>query len=385
MKRVLHISKRFPPYIGGIESVCCDVCHALEGKYEQIVIAYNDKNETIDEIYQGIHVIRVGVTKVIASQPIAPSYNKVLYKLMKEFRPDIIHFQYPNPYAAFFLLKAIKKFHYTGKFLLQWNCDIIKQKVLGKLFDSQNKKLLKMADIVATITPTYIKDTSYLPYFNKHYETLQCRVGDDRLVITEPEKSKAVDIRKKYNKKVLCFFFGRHVEYKGLKYLIDSNQYLDQDKIQIIIGGSGPLTEDLKKQASKYSNIDFVGRLSNEDINSYLMACDIFTFPSITRNEAFGISLAESMYFSKPAVTFTIKGSGVNWVSINEKTCIECPNRDAKKYAKAITTLANNKELRDKMGENAKKRCEELFTLDVFNTNVREIYKKLEDNSHKEI
>ena len=43
----------------------------------------------------------------------------------------------------------------------------------------------------------------------------------------------------------------------------------------------------------------------------------IFCFPSITRNEAFGIALAEAMYCGKPAVTFTIEGSGVNFVSLD--------------------------------------------------------------------
>ena len=63
------------------------------------------------------------------------------------------------------------------------------------------------------------------------------------------------------------------------------------------------------------------------------MACDVFCFPSVTKNEAFGIALAEGMYFGKPAVTFTIPGSGVNYVNLDGVTGIECKNADCKDYA----------------------------------------------------
>ena len=39
------------------------------------------------------------------------------------------------------------------------------------------------------------------------------------------------------------------------------------------------------------------------------------------------------MYCGTPAVTFTIPGSGVNWVSLNGETGIEVPNGDDKAFA----------------------------------------------------
>ena len=83
----------------------------------------------------------------------------------------------------------------------------------------------------------------------------------------------------------------------------------------------------------------FVGRLSDEDLKLYHYAAFVFAFPSITKNEAFGVALAEAMYCGTPAVTFTIPGSGVNWVPPNGETGIEVPNGDDKAYAKAIDTL----------------------------------------------
>ena len=135
---------------------------------------------------------------------------------------------------------------------------------------------------------------------------------------------------------------GRHTKYKGLRHLIEAEQYMRSDCV-IVIGGKGPLTESLKALAKKRNStrIHFIGRLSDDDLRCYLYAASIFAFPSVTKNEAFGVALAEAMYCYTPAVTFTIKGSGVNWVNLDGVTGIEVPqvgNQD-KAYAEALDTL----------------------------------------------
>lgn len=376
-KRILHVTKRYPPYIGGTESLCHDTCAALKNDYDQLVFAYNDKKNTVFEEYDGIDVIRVGVNFTIASQPLSNSYGRLLKKTIIDFNPDIIHFDYPNPFGAYRLLKAIRATKWSGKFILFWIMDIIKQKKVEFLFRKQTIKMLNMADIVQMLSPVYNKGTSYLPYFNKDYRVLSPRVGDSRLTVTSEQRQKAEAIRNENKDKKICFFFGRHVKYKGIKYLIEANEYLDREKIVICIAGSGPLTKSLKKYASKFGNIRFIGKLSNDDVNSYLLACDIFLFPSITRNEAFGISLAEAMWFGKPSVTFTIPGSGVNWVSLKNVTGLEVKNKNSKEYANAITRLLKDEILYSKLSKNAFDRAHSYFSLEYFNNSATSIYKDL--------
>lgn len=83
----------------------------------------------------------------------------------------------------------------------------------------------------------------------------------------------------------------------------------------------------------------------------------------------------------KPAVTFTIKGSGVNYVSLNGVTGIEVENSNAEKYAEAIKELALNKELRVQYGANAQKRVEELFTEEVFQRKLKSVIASLFGNA----
>lgn len=376
--RVLQIPNYFPPHIGGIETVCFDICQALkkDDRYDVKVICFNKDKNTIKENYDGIDVTRVGYQLKIASQALAKDYGRILKKTLIEFKPDVIHFHYPNPYVAHFLLKAMKETKFKGKFILFWHADIIKQKFLKMFFLSQNKALLKRADLILATSPNYLKDTDYLPFYQDKVKILPLCVGKDRENITPAVLKKKEEIREENKGKKIGFFFGRHVKYKGLKYLIGSDRYLDKEKIEIYIAGQGPLSEKLKRQARPYSNIHFLGKLSEEEINAYLLACDVFLFPSITRNEAFGISLAEALFFGKPAVTFSIKGSGVNFVSLDRVTGEEVKDKDCKAYAKAIEDVLKEENYQ-KYCLNAKSRAEAFFTRPLFEKNVLKIYDSL--------
>ncbi len=76
------------------------------------------------------------------------------------------------------------------------------------------------------------------------------------------------------------------------------------------------------------------------------------------------------MYYGKPAVTFTIPGSGVNYVSINGETGLEVPNRDVEKYAEALKKLQKDPIMRNRMGIAGKKRVEENFLNTQFKSSI---------------
>lgn len=111
-------------------------------------------------------------------------------------------------------------------------------------------------------------------------------------------------------------------------------------------------------------------------MKALLLSCDIFCFPSITKNEAFGVALAEAMYYGKPAITFNIEGSGVNYVNLNNITGIEVENKCVAQYAKAILDLSNNKQLINKLGYAAKNRVEKLFLYEDYKKNIKENIRK---------
>ena len=161
--------------------------------------------------------------------------------------------------------------------------------------------------------------------------------------------------------------------YKGLEYLIKSEAYIESD-CKILIAGSGPLTEKLKMMTSS-ERIEFIGRIPDNDIRIYMSAAVIFAFPSITKNEAFGVALAEAMYCRAVPVTFTIDGSGVNWVNLNGVTGIEVANKDYLAFAVAIDKLLCNDVLRQKYSDNARQRVLDMFTIPVIKPILKQLYR----------
>lgn len=362
--RVLNIPNFYYPNIGGIEQTARDLTNSLleMGVTEQKVLCVNrlSRETAIDKV-DGVEVIRCGCTAKIASQCIAKDFKPQLEKLMNEFKPTVVVVHWPNP----FTLANVMKYADRGfKLVIYWHSDIVKQKILGKLFLGLEDKAAKRADMLIATSPNYIEGSRVLKKYRDKSQVIPSCIDPKRFEVTEEIQNRADELSKKHSGKTLCFTFGRPVPYKGFKYLEEAKKYLPND-IEIVRGE----------------------RLSQEELIAYLVACDIFCFPSITKNEAFGLSLAEGLYFAKPAVTFNIPGSGVNYVSLDKVTGIECPNRDAKAYADAISLLARDKELRNRLGENAKERVLENFTYEKYKKNICDKWMVLnsEDNRDSKV
>ena len=384
--RVLHISKYYYPFLGGTEQVARDMVRALaDFGADQRVICFNEDagngemvtrhDESRMDVIDGVQVYRCGYFIKYASQAVSRIYSTELRKLMDDFSPNIVILHYPNPYVTHHLMKYKDR---NFKLLVYWHLDITRQKFLKHFFHFQNLDLIRRADRILGATPKHVNESAFTPQFGDKRYILPYMIDESNLVMSEEEKRAGEDIREKYKGKVLGFFIGRHVTYKGLTYLIKASRELgNESNMHILIAGTGKLTESLKKEAKGDSKIEFLGRITDSERRSYLYATDIICFPSITRNEGFGLALAEGMYFGHPAVTFSIKGSGVNYVNLDGITGIECPNCDHRAYAKALHRLSNDKELREKMGQEARKRIVENFTEKCFRDKLVELIESL--------
>ena len=382
MRKVLQISNYYYPNFGGIEQVARDISNVLrdETDYENKVICFNEdsrdgeyvchRKETIYDNVDGTEIIKCGCFAKISSQSLSASFGKELKRVMNEYQPDIVIFHYPNPFQARYLLKYRKK---DFKLLLYWHLDITKQTLLKRLFHRQNMALIDRMNYVLGATPMHVDASEYTFAFKNKKIVLPYMIDTAKLILTEEEEKKATEIRQRYKNQVIGFFVGRHVPYKGLKYLVEASSELTDIPLKIIIAGSGELTEQLKQQADGDSKIEFIGRISDSEKRSYYKACDLMCFPSITRNEAFGLVLAEGMYFEKPAITFHIYGSGVNYVNVADETGIECPNCDSHAYAEALKKLVLDESLRKKMGRAAAQRVKDKFTPEQFRKNLIDI------------
>lgn len=371
--RILHISKYYSPYLGGVENICK---YLVEGtaKHETAVVCFNDKCKDVIEEVNGHKVYRVATWLNVARQALSLSYFWVLKKAIKEFKPDVIQFHWANPFPAWVLLCVIPK---NIKLIIHWHMDIIKQKHIYPFIKPVETALLKRANMVCVTSPQYRDGSLPLRPFRNKVRIVQNAMDEDNFILRDGDVEKINAVKAKYDNKPIVFFIGRHIQYKGLPHLIEAEKYVKSDCV-FVIAGSGPLTDELKAQC-KSTRVRFVGRLSDEDLKLYHYAASVFAFPSVTKNEAFGVALAEAMYCGTPAVTFTIPGSGVNWVSLNGETGIEVPNGDDKAYAEAVDKLIEDKELNKKYGVAGHQRVIESFTIPKMVAAQEKCYKELSE------
>jgi len=79
------------------------------------------------------------------------------------------------------------------------------------------------------------------------------------------------------------------------------------------------------------------------------------------------------MYCGSVPVTFTIEGSGVNWVSVKGQTGEEVPLGDVKAYAAAIDKLLKKKDLYYKYASAGKDRIVDMFTSEKSNNEAERV------------
>lgn len=373
MNKILHISKYYYPFVGGVEQTARDVVNALKDKYQQKVICFNHEDGEVEDIVDDVEVYRCKCQSKISSQSISLSYGSRLRIIINNFQPNYIIFHYPNPYVSHYLLKVIRP---QCKLVLYWHLDITKQKILGKVFHPQNLNLIKRADKIIATSPNYIEGSTYLSTVKDKCIVIPSCINEQRLKVTDNALSIKNKILHENKGKIICLAVGRHVEYKGFEYLIEASKKLDS-RFVIFITGSGERTRHLKDIASDDDKIHFLGLVDDDTLKAFYLATDIFCFPSITKNEAFGLALTEAMYFGNPAVTFTIPGSGVNYVSLDRVTGIEVANRNVDKYAFALEQLAADKELRSRYGRDATKRVINNFLYDSYIKNIRRLFREI--------
>ena len=372
MKRtILQIAKYYHPVEGGIETVTKYMAEGLTTFNNYVVCFSQDGITRMDEI-NGVKVYRIAPSIKISSQDIAFSYYYYLKKIIYEVQPDIILLHCPNPFLYPIISRLTPP---EAKLVLLWHSDILGKGALYHLVSYFEEKILKKADLIMATSPNYIHPSSPIYAYRQKIKVIpngiiksdfQWKLGDETTV---------EDIRRMYNHKKIIFFVGRHATYKGINYLIEAEKYIKSDCV-ILIGGRGPETERLKK-STRSERIKFVGRIPNEYLRCYYYASDIFAFTSCTKQEAFGIALAEAMYCGSVPVTFTIEGSGVNWVSVNGQTGEEVPLGDVKAYAAAIDKLIRKKDLYYKYASAGKDRIVDMFTSEKSNSVAEKVLQSL--------
>ena len=363
--KITHVFRYAYPHIGGIENVINQINELLPNEeFEKEVVCCSNTDKSSFE--NGVKYVRCPYICEVASNNISLSFIWQLHKV----NTDILHYQMPCIFAVLAHFIARPKYK---KLYIHYQSDITVYPNLMRFFWGIYRKFLSSVDKILVLSPGHITGSTLLQDYKDKCVVVPHGIALDYSI--DNEKVKA--IRDKYQGKKILFSLGRHVKYKGFIYAIEAMKNIDN--AVYLLGGSGVLTptfEQYIKDNNLQDKVVLLGRLSDEEIDLYNEACDIYLFPSVGKTECYGIVQIEAMRHSKPVIN-TWLHNGVNSVSIDKETGLTVEPENVEQLTEAINKLLNNDELRLEYGKNARKRVEQLFDKEKVGEQYRNLYKTL--------
>ena len=376
--RILQLGK-FYPIRGGVEKVMWDLTRGLAGRGVACDMLCaklpGDGIDPVDRPYQsvvdGVEVLRFPDGRTVwcvkawakkAATMLSPAMVRWLRRHRKEY--DIVHVHHPDPMAAL----ALRLSGFRGKVVLHWHSDILSQRLLLLLYRPLQSWLIRRADVIVGTTPAYLQASPWLEGVQDKCVAVPIGIEPVRF---DPDKAQA--FRDRYPGKRIILSVGRLVPYKGFRYLVDALGRLP-DAYHLVIGGTGPLRDELEAQIRENgldSRVTLLGYVPSEDLPSWFGACDLFVLSSVMKTEAFGIVQIEAMSCGKPVVATRIPGSGVSWVNQEGVSGLNVPPADAAALAEAIRRVADG---RERFGADARSLFEERYTFDGMIDGILAVY-----------
>lgn len=365
--KILQIGK-FWPVRGGVEKVMYDLTLGLSQRAigcDMLCAASRGP---------ALHITLNDCGSVMATRSLLKASSTMISPAMAvrlrriAARYDIIHIHHPDPMAALALYVS----GYRGKVVLHWHSDILRQRLLLKFYRPLQRWVLRRADAVICTSPNYAAGSRELASAGARLRVVP--IGVESVV---PDPGGDTGLGSALEGRKVVFSMGRMISYKGFDNLILAASELPDDYM-VVIAGSGPLYEPLRRKAASLglgSRVIMPGRITDSERDALLGVADVFCLPSVEKTEAYGIVLIEAMSAGVPVIATEIPGSGTAWVNEHGVSGLNVPVADPAAIARAIVDIAGDPDRRAAFAAGARRRWEDHFTAEAFIDRMTDIYR----------
>lgn len=306
--------------------------------------------------------------------------------LCREYKIDIIHGQSPSTWAYSFLrernIPFVVTLHSTSFGELESYFDMpISHVNAGVMFGAFNEVLsalltcveYRYADKVVAVSNAIGEDA--IRYF---------RLPRERVAIIhngiDLQELDSYHFHEDEKREHTILSIGRLVWRKGHKYLIDAMPYVlsEYPDANLLIIGEGDQKAPLMRRVKELGiddSVHFLGRVSRERLYSLYREVEVYVQPSLY--EPFGITILEAMSMKKPVIATRVGGipeiitNGVEGLLVEPKNSLQLAN--------AIIHVFSDSSLRERLGNNARKKVEKNFTWEAIAKKYIELYNSLLD------
>jgi glycosyltransferase involved in cell wall biosynthesis len=356
--RVLHLITRLP--VGGAERLLVDVARNLpKSRYESIVCCIQDRGPLADEVEAaGLRVIEL---RRMQTKRFDWGAIGALTTLLRKERIALVHahLYHANLYGRLAALRArvpaIATVHNTYT-RTKWH-----RRLLNRWLAAAGARVIAVSDDIRRDVARY----DGVP--EERITMLQNGIDLSRARSTLSRQ----EARRRLGLADDGFVLGclaRLEEQKGHRYLLEALPA----GVRLVIAGDGRLRGALEAQAEQLGLADRVSFLgTRRDVADILAALDAYVMPSLW--EGLSLALLEAMAARLPVIASDV--GGVSQVAADGAWCLRVPPADVPALAAAIGRLAaESPERRAALGNQARQRVEEAFSLEAMLSRLTRVY-----------
>ena len=343
-RRILHVVYSLDP--GGMENGVVNVANSLDkDRFEIFILCLSQSGELSKRLNSDIKVIelnkRSGFDLLIIPQ---------IYRLMADFRPDIVHSHNLGP-LIYVILPVISTNLSVqliqGEHASLTDADLTSRKIVQRML------LYPFCTVLHTVGREMTRHFSDLFFTNSKFCTLQNGVDTERFLPTLDQENYTVSPTLK-NKFVISLF-ARFGKYKGHAYVLDLFEKIASDypdTILMFVGGGGEnesLVLSLVEEHPYKDRIICTG--FQQDPVPFYQVSDIVVLAS--ENEGLSNVMLEAMSCSVPVVA--MKSCGVSDLIVDGENGFIVPDESMRSALLILTTLLGQRaELLVGIGRNAR-------------------------------
>lgn len=365
--RVVHVYKDvYPPVDGGVERSIYHIARLTRDRYEPAVItASPDLRRHRRTIEGDIEVTEVPCFGRMMSTPLAPGFITALWRS----RADLFHFHFPHPTGeAAYLFSGLRT-----PAVVTYHSDVVRQRTALRLYRPFMNRFLKRMRVIMPTTRRYMETSEVLAPFKDRCRPVALGFPPEDYAETDETRALGEDFKARWGDFV--FFIGVLRYYKGLRYLLQALPDIPQARV--VIAGDGPERASLEALASQLNlskRVHFLGRVDHKTAVALLHSAAVFCLPACERAEAFGLCQIEAMLAGLPIVSTNLP-TGVPEINRHDETGLIVEPRKPAELAGALRRLLEDDSLRERMGEEGRRRALADFTAERMAEQVEDVYR----------
>ncbi len=355
---ILMLTSEFPPVVGGVGSHVFELARALTALDARVTVVA--PNIADDGRVLPFRVLR---PRFMRGQPLYDwQLRRWLRRLLRVEHFDVVHVHGMRPARAVNGINLPRVFtNHTSGFLKRLQASALRRKLSLRRIQHFERILAPSEELVAaTRTLGYHGPVDYIP---NGVDAERFHPGDSllraqwQLPFDQP----------------LIVMARRLVEKNGVRYFGEALALLGEEKFSVVIAGDGAEKENVLapiRAAGLMDRVRVLGAIDNRQMPDIYRAADISVLPSLM--EATSIAGLEAMACALPLVGTTV--GGIPAIIDDGGNGLLVAPRDPAALAEKLRVLIRDAGLRQRMGEQARRRVENEFSWPVIARRTLDAY-----------